>query len=161
VPNLFEASNGFPHDRNFFWSVANVLDCNGGCIACHDDTFIIFDGYPDPAFVEYGPILLYEVIDPGLEGVVKMGEIQLLAEPFAMKSFAEGEVKVGVNLVKWQSWMPQFLKDGTTINIVKESIILVGLVGIAPIISKDVSDPAVTFSFLGYMDDVAGRECRR
>jgi hypothetical protein len=59
------------------------------------------------------------VIDPGLEGVVEMGEIQLLVEVFTVKSVVESEVESGVNLVERWSWVPQFLKDGTTINIMK------------------------------------------
>jgi hypothetical protein len=52
MPNLFEVSDGFPHYRDFLRSIADVLDCNRGCIACVDDTFIIFDQYPDPVVVE-------------------------------------------------------------------------------------------------------------
>jgi hypothetical protein len=52
MPNLFEVSDGFPRYRDFLRSIANVLDCNGGCITHVNDTFIIFDGYPDPAGVE-------------------------------------------------------------------------------------------------------------
>ena len=70
VANLFKASNCLPHDRDFFWSVADILDCDGGSITCVNDTLIIFDGHPDPAVVKYGPIFLNEGINPGLEGVV-------------------------------------------------------------------------------------------
>ncbi len=52
TPNLFEASNDFPQYRDFLRSMADVLDCNGGCVACVNDTFITFDGYPDPAVVK-------------------------------------------------------------------------------------------------------------
>jgi hypothetical protein len=119
MPNLFEASNGFPHYRDFLRSIADVLDCDGGCVARANDTFIIFDGYPDPAFVKNLPIPFYEVINPGLEGIVEMGEIQLLAKAFTVKSIVESKVESGVDLVERQSWVPQFSKDGTTVNIMK------------------------------------------
>jgi hypothetical protein len=54
-----------------------------------------------------------------LEGIVEMGEIQLLAEAFTVKRIVKSEVESGVNLVKRWSWVPQFSKDGTTINIIK------------------------------------------
>ncbi len=119
MPNLFKASNGFPHYRDILRSIADVLDCDGGCVARVNNTFIIFDGYPDPAVIKTRPIPFYKVIDPGLEDVVKMGEIQLLAEAFTVKSVIKSEVKSGVDLIKRRSWVPQFLKDGTTINIMK------------------------------------------
>ena len=51
----------------------DVLDSDGGCVACVNDTFIIFDWYPDPAVVEDGPVLFNEVIDSGVEGNIEMG----------------------------------------------------------------------------------------
>ncbi len=48
-----------------------------------------------------------------------MGEIQLLAEAFTVKSVIKSKVKSGVDLVKRWSWVLQFSKDGTTINIMK------------------------------------------
>jgi hypothetical protein len=48
-----------------------------------------------------------------------MVEIQLLAEAFTVKSFVKSEVESGVDLVKRRSWVPKFLKDGTTVNIMK------------------------------------------
>jgi hypothetical protein len=48
-----------------------------------------------------------------------MGEIQQLAEAFTVKSVVASKVESGVNLVERRSWVPQFLKDGTTINIMK------------------------------------------
>ena len=75
VADLFEASDCLPHDRDFFWPVADILDCDGRCVACVNDTLIVFDGHPDPVAVKYRPILPDKVINPGLEGVIKMGEI--------------------------------------------------------------------------------------
>ncbi len=90
-----------------------------------------------------------------------MGEIKLLVEAFTVKSIVESKVESGVNLIERRSWVPQFLKDGTTINIMKKSIILVGLIGIAPIVNKDILDPAATFTLFGYMDGLANRGCWR
>jgi hypothetical protein len=41
-----------------------------------------------------------------------MGEIQLLAEAFTVKSVVKNEVESGVDLVERQSWVPQFLRTG-------------------------------------------------
>jgi hypothetical protein len=54
-----------------------------------------------------------------LEGVLEMGEIQLLAEVLTVKSVIESKVKSGVDLVKRRSWVPLFSKDWTTIIIMK------------------------------------------
>ncbi len=53
MPSRFEGSNGAPHNGDLFWSVVDLLDCNGWGVARIDDTFIVLDGYPDPAVVEY------------------------------------------------------------------------------------------------------------
>ena len=70
VANLFKDSDCLPHYRDFFWSVADILDCNGGSVACVNDTLIIFDWHPDPAIIKYRSIFLNEGVNPGLEGVV-------------------------------------------------------------------------------------------
>jgi hypothetical protein len=44
---------------------------------------------------------------------------------FAVKSFIKKKVERGIDLVERRSWMPQFSKDGTTINIVEEGVIVI------------------------------------
>ncbi len=53
MPSCFGGSNGVPLNGDLFWSVVDLLDCNWWGVARIDDTFIVLDGYPDPAFVEY------------------------------------------------------------------------------------------------------------
>jgi len=72
MPYLLQCSNCISHDGYFLWPVTDVLNCDGGCVACVDNTFIIFDWYPDPTVVEDGPVLFNEVVDSGLEGNIKM-----------------------------------------------------------------------------------------
>ena len=43
-----------------------------------------------------------------------------------MKSFIKKKVERGIGPVERRSWMPQFSKDGTTINIVEEGVIVAG-----------------------------------
>ncbi len=56
--------------------------------------------------------------------------------------------------------MTQFSKNWTTINVMKEMIMLIGLIGEAPIIHKYILDPAATFPFRGDTNDITGRGCR-
>jgi len=53
VPNLFEASDGLPHNREFLWAVSDVLDGNGRCIARVDYALVIPDRHPYLAIVEH------------------------------------------------------------------------------------------------------------
>ena len=50
----------------------------------------------------------------------------MLAKSYAMKSFIKKKVERGIGPVERRSWMPQFSKDGTTINIVEEGVIVAG-----------------------------------
>jgi hypothetical protein len=43
-----------------------------------------------------------------------------------VKSFTKKKVERGIGLVERRSRMPQFSKDGTTINIVDEGVIVIG-----------------------------------
>jgi len=54
----------------------------------------------------------------------------------AVKSFIKKKVERGIGLVERRNWMPQFSKDGTTINIVEEGGIVVGEVGESSIIRE-------------------------
>ena len=162
VANLFEATDCLSHEREFFWFVAYILDCDGRCLAGVDDTLVFFNGHPHPVVVKYRPILSNEGGNPGLNGFVKIGEVQLLAESFAMKSFIEGEVECGVNLIERRRWMPQSSKYRTTIDIIKEIIMHVGLIRETLVISKDLLDPAATtFPFCCDANDITGRGCCR
>ena len=76
-----------------------------------------------------------------------------------MKSIVKSKVECGVDLTNRQRWMPQFLKNRTSINIMREMIMLIGLIGEAPIISKHIPNLVVTFPFWGDTNDITGRGC--
>ncbi len=93
VANLLEAGDCPSHDREFFRAISDILDGNGRCIAGVNDALVIFHGHPYPMLVEYRPVLLSEGVNPGLEGIIEMGQIQLLTEACTVKSFIERKIK--------------------------------------------------------------------
>ncbi len=93
MSNLFEASNCLTHDREFFRAILDILDGDGRCVAGVNDALVIFHRHPYPVLVKYQPILLNEGVNPGLEGIVEMGQIQLLAEACTVKGFIQLEIK--------------------------------------------------------------------
>ena len=80
-----------------------------------------------------------------------------------MKSFIESEVKSRANLIDRRRRMPQFLKYRTAINIMKEIIMLIGLIREAPNISKYISErgpfPFVATRMISPGGGVVGRDC--
>ena len=90
---MFKASNCLLHGKEFFRAISGILDGNGRCIAGVNDALVNFHGHPYPALVEYRPVLLNEGVNPGLESIVKMGQVQLLAEACTVKIFIEREIK--------------------------------------------------------------------
>jgi hypothetical protein len=156
-----KGSNRMPHNRNFFRPIVDFLDRDGWGIASIDDAFVVFDWHPDPALVEYQPIQLDEGVDPVTEGAVEVGKVQLLAQAFTVEGFDKSEVETGVDLVQWWGRMPQFSKDCTAVNIMEQSVILVGWIGKATIVCKDILDPASTPPLLSHTDWWAGRGYRR
>jgi hypothetical protein len=86
-----------------------------------------------------------------------MGEVQLLVEAFTVECFVKSKVEMGVNLLERWGWMPQFLKYWTAVNIMKQSIILIGRVGKSTIVSKDIIDLASTLTLCSHTDWCADR----
>jgi len=72
MPYLLQCSNCVSHDGYFLRPITDVLDCDGGCVACVNNTFIILAWYTDPAVIKDGPVLFNEVVDSALEGNLEM-----------------------------------------------------------------------------------------
>ena len=93
VAYLLEASDCLAHEREFLRAILDILDGNGRCVTSVNDALLVPDGHPYSALVEYRPVLLDKGINSGLKSIVKMGQVQLLAEACTVKSFIEREIK--------------------------------------------------------------------
>jgi hypothetical protein len=93
VAHLLEASNCLAHDREFLRAITDILDGNRRCVTSVNDALIVLYGHPYPTLVEYRPVLLDKGLNSGLKSIVEMGQVQLLAETYTVKSFIEREIK--------------------------------------------------------------------
>ena len=77
-----------------------------------------------------------------------------------MEGFIEGESERGVVLIKRRSGVPQLPKDRTAIDVVQEGVVIISQIRVAPVVSKDVLNPAATaLAFRSHVNDIAGRRC--
>jgi len=78
VAKCFKGGDAFAHDRNLPWAIMNLLDRNGSCCTCIDDTAVAFDRNESAFVVKDRPVFLNEAVDRCLERWVEMGKVQLL-----------------------------------------------------------------------------------
>ena len=77
-----------------------------------------------------------------------------------MEGFIEGESERGVDLIKRRSGVPQLPKDSTSIDVVQEGVVIISQIRVAPVVSKDVLNPAsTTLAFRSHANVFAGRRC--
>ena len=72
VAQRFEGGDAFAHDRNFSWAVMNLLDRNGSCGTCIDDTAVVLDRDELAFVIKDGPVFLNEAVDRRLKRWVEM-----------------------------------------------------------------------------------------
>ncbi len=63
VAKRFEGGDALTHDSNLPWAVLNLLDRNGSCVTCINDTAVILDRDKSAFVVKDRPVLLNEAID--------------------------------------------------------------------------------------------------
>jgi hypothetical protein len=82
-------------------------------------------------------------------------------EAFAVEGFIEGESERVVDLIERRSGVLQLPKDSTYIDVVQEGVVIISQIRVAPVVSKDVLNPAATtLAFCSHANDIAGRRCR-
>ena len=75
-----------------------------------------------------------------------------------MEGFIKGESEGGIVRIKRWSRMLQLPKDRTTIDVVKEGVVIISQIWEAPVISEDILNPtATTLAFCSNANDVTGR----
>ena len=75
-----------------------------------------------------------------------------------MEGFIKGESERRVVRIKRWSGMLQLPKDRTTIDVVKEGVMIISQIREAPVINKDILNPAATtLAFRSNANDVTGR----
>ena len=75
VAEHFECGDAFAHDRNLPWPVMNLLDRNGSCRTCIDDTAIVLDRDELAFVVKDRPVFLNEAVDCRLERWIEMRKV--------------------------------------------------------------------------------------
>jgi hypothetical protein len=75
-----------------------------------------------------------------------------------MEGFIKGESERRVVRIKRWSGMLQLPKDRTTIDVVKEGVMIISQIREAPVINEDILNPAATtLAFRSNANDVTGR----
>ena len=75
-----------------------------------------------------------------------------------MEGFIKGESERRVVRIKRWSGMLQLPKDRTTIDVVKEGVMIISQIREAPVINEDILNPAAnTIAFCSNANDVTGR----
>ena len=95
VAKRFKGGDAFAHDRNLPWAIMNLLDRNGSCCTCIDDTAVVLDRDELAFVVKDRPVFLNEAVDRHLERWVEMGKVQLLAEFHAVEGLIVDRVEFG------------------------------------------------------------------
>jgi hypothetical protein len=63
VVKHFEGGDARMHDRNLPWAIMNLLDRNGSCVTCIDDTAVILDRDELAFVIKDRPVFLNEAVD--------------------------------------------------------------------------------------------------
>jgi hypothetical protein len=77
----------------------NLLDRNGSCVTCINDTAVILDRDKLAFVVNDRPVFLNDAVDCCSERWVEMGEVQLLAEFRAVEGLILDRVEFGVDFI--------------------------------------------------------------
>jgi len=89
----------------------NLLDRNGSCCTCIDDTAVVLDRDELAFVVKDRPVFLNEAVDRCLERWIEMGKVQLLAGFCTMEGFIVDRVEFGVDSVDRRGRVSAFAKD--------------------------------------------------
>ncbi len=84
MAHFLKCRYGPAHDWNFFQSVVNLLHSNGSGVAGINDAFIVANQNKDPTLIEERPVLDHKHVNPVAHHLVKLGQVELLAEPLAV-----------------------------------------------------------------------------
>ena len=106
----------------------NLLDRNGSCCTCIDDTAVVLDRDELAFVVKDRPVFLNEAVHRCLERWIEMGKVKLLAEFRTMEGFIIDRVEFGVDSVNWRGRVSAFAKDAPTIDVMEDDIELMRLV---------------------------------
>ncbi len=122
VAERFKCGDAFAHDRNLPWPVMNLLDRNGSCCTCIDDTAVVLDRDELAFVLKDRPVFLNEAVDRCLERWIEMGKVQLLAEFCTVEGFIVDRVEFGVDSVDWRGRVSAFVKDAPAIDVMEDGI---------------------------------------
>ena len=156
VAECFECGNAFAHDRNLPWPVMNLLDRNGSCCTCIDDTAVVLDRDELAFVVKDRPVFLNEAVDCHLERWIEMGKVELLAEFCTVEGFVINRVEFGVDVVDKWGRVFSFTKDAPAVDVMEDGIELMRLVGETAIVMEDIPGLLGTRG-LRFMSDADGR----
>ena len=122
VAKRFEGRDSLTHDRNLPWAVMNLLDRNGSCVTCINDTAVILDRDKLAFVVKDRPVFLNEAVDCCSKRWIKMGEVQLLAKFRAVEGLIVDRVEIGVNFINRWGRVFTFAKDAPAIDVMKDGV---------------------------------------
>jgi hypothetical protein len=144
VAKRFEGGDAFVHGRNLPWAVMNLLDCNGSCFTCINDTAVVL-GRDELAFVvKDRPVFLNEAIDRRSERWVEIGKVQLLAEFCAVEGLIVDRVEFGVDVIDRWGRVFTFAKDAPAVDVMKDGVKFMQFIRETTIVMENVLGPLAT-----------------
>ena len=122
----------------------NLLDRNGSCNTCIDDTAVILDRDELAFVIKDRPVFLNEAVDCRSERLIEMGEVQLLAEFRAVEGLIVDHVEIGVDFIDRWGRVFTFAKDAPAVDVMKDGVKFMRLVGETTIVMENVLGPLAT-----------------
>ena len=144
VAKRFEGGDAFVHDRNLPWAVMNLLDRNGSCGTCIDDTAVVLDREELAFVIKDRPVFLNEAVDRRSERWIEMGKVQLRAEFCAVEGLITDRVEFGVDFIDRWGRVFSFAKDAPAIDVMKDGVKFMRFVRETMIVMENVLGPLAT-----------------
>ncbi len=163
VAYFHQGSNGIPHDGCFLWPIDDFLDGNRLCIPGINDTFVVLDRDENAFVVEHGPIFLDDDLDFITYMGLNMQQVEIFLKLLTMGGLVVSTEESRIHLIKQWWWVLEFTKDWSSINIVEQVLVVLGLVRDPPVINKDIEHPLVAFGLIckgnGWRSRIGWQSC--
>ncbi len=138
VANFFQCHNTLAHNMSLVRPVVDLFNADRAHSASVNNAPVILDGDKLSFIDKNGPIFLEQSIDLLLNTCREVREIDEPAQNCSMSCLVICDKKTGIDLVDRRSLVLAFAQDCASINVVEDHVELMQLIGITPVIVKNV-----------------------
>jgi hypothetical protein len=148
VAYFCQCSNGILHDGCLLWPVDDFLDGNRLCVRGNNDTFVVLDGDENAFVVEDRPIFLDDGVDFIAYMGFKMQQVEIFSKLLTIGGLVVSTEESRIHLIKQWRWVLEFTKDWSSIEIVEQILVVLGLIREPPVTNKDIGHPLKAFGLI-------------